>query len=78
LDTENKTFLVNTISSEFLRFNDHSSIDHISIFDKNGILNKRITELSNNAIDISSLSSGAYLLKIQSEGRSYLEKFVKI
>jgi hypothetical protein len=78
LDADNKTFLVNTVSSDYLRIKDHSSIDQISIFDKNGILNKRITEISNYAVDISSLSSGAYLLTIQSEGRSYLEKFVKI
>jgi len=61
----------------FINFNSQLILNHITIFDLMGKILKSYNAIE-RSIDISDLSSGSYIIKVNVEGRLFYQKFVKL
>ncbi|AZB11193.1 T9SS C-terminal target domain-containing protein [Chryseobacterium sp. G0162] len=60
---------------DIIKINTSSRIKHIEVYDLTG---KKINiTLNGDKVDVRNLSSGTYLLNIETEGRNFTEKFIK-
>ena len=66
------------VNSVYLKMEDESLISTVSIFDLKGRLVSEITYTPYQAIDISKLKAGSYLIKVTSESGYYSIGFSKI
>jgi hypothetical protein len=63
-------------ANDFIYFNTNNSIDKITVFAGDS---KEIISVENpSALDISKLNPGLYCIKIQSQGKIFVKKIVKI
>ena len=53
------------------------TLDEVSIYDITGKLVIDTGKVTNNTIDVSALQSGVYMVKITSQGTSFMRKFTK-
>ncbi|MFP3595201.1 T9SS type A sorting domain-containing protein [Chryseobacterium sp. SIMBA_029] len=62
-------------STDFIKINSSNTIRNVEVFDLAG---KRINlKVNNNMLNIRDLSSGLYLVNIETEGRNFTKKFIK-
>lgn len=62
-------------ASEVIKITAPNKIKHVEVYDMSG---KRIeVTLNGDQVNVRNLSSGAYLLNIETEGKNFTEKFIK-
>ncbi|PWN61122.1 T9SS type A sorting domain-containing protein [Chryseobacterium viscerum] len=62
-------------ATEFIKITTPNKIKHVEVYDMSG---KRVdVTLNGDHVNVRNLSSGAYLLNIETDGRNFTEKFIK-
>ncbi|MFS4427957.1 T9SS type A sorting domain-containing protein [Chryseobacterium sp. S90] len=62
-------------ATEVIKITTPNKIKHVEVYDMSG---KRVdVTLSGDQVNVRNLSSGAYLLNVETEGRNFTEKFIK-
>lgn len=74
LSTERITLYPNPVQNVLYIETGENNIDKVSIYDLSG---KLVFESHQNELDIKDLSSGSYVITIQSDGQLYSSKFIK-
>ncbi|WP_353086785.1 S8 family serine peptidase [Flavobacterium sp.] len=78
-DNDNTFFVYPNPALNEIHFNNPKglSLDEVSIFDITGKLVLSSQGVANNTIDVSRLQSGVYMIKIASQGATFVRKFTK-
>ncbi|RQO40745.1 hypothetical protein DBR39_07350 [Chryseobacterium sp. KBW03] len=62
-------------ATEFIKITTPNKIRHVEVYDMSG---KRVDiTLNGDQVNVRNLSSGAYLLNVETDGRNFTEKFIK-
>jgi serine protease AprX len=78
-DADNTFFVYPNPAQNEIHFNNPKglSLDEVSIFDITGKMVLSAQGVTNNTLDVSRLQSGVYMVKIASQGATFVRKFTK-
>lgn len=79
IQADNEFFVYPSPANNEIHFNNTKeyTLDEVSIYDITGKLVIDTGKVTNNTIDVSALQSGVYMVKITSQGTSFMRKFTK-
>lgn len=79
IQDDNTFFVYPSPASNEIHFNNPKefSLDNVAIYDVSGKLVVESSKVMNNTLDVSALQSGVYMVKINSQGVSFMRKFTK-